>query len=582
MGKLRGLFGSMFVKLFLALALASLLVFSGLLYSALSSSREALTRQKSDDMTMFMERTGQYLDLYLQNIRNILISLSERLDQELLDRPQELQQKLRDQIDRNNGQISTLYVQRSVDEVIVSSNQVAYEMVGHPGLPSMLRIADETPGLVKWSEPYYSPMLTGPTIAFVLTLKNGMGTVLAEMNTYQLTRRLFELLQNSEQGFALFTGQGHIVSYDAFSKIVPFKPASLPPEMDARFVSELIGLPKGISTVEGAAGKLMAVKSKPNELDWYLVTMTDERDFRAATRDLFIRFVSIGSLWFSLLILFALAISRHFTKPINRLALQMDRIRGERFAAPYRQIQRSDEIGRLSNSFYTMLGRIQELLAAVRENEERKKAMELELLLHQIRPHFLYNTLACIGSLAKQHRVREVEDTIRALIGLLSYSIGRSEFVKLEEELQALREYMQIQNVRYGDAFRFAEDIDPALLQIPVQKLIVQPLVENAIFHGLAERGTGTVLVRAYVEEGKLLLTVRDDGTGMTEAQIAAAIASSPPERVEHQGMPGRFNGIGLSNVQERIRLHYGEAYGLRIRSQPEEWTEVTIVIPLP
>jgi two-component system sensor histidine kinase YesM len=264
----------------------------------------------------------------------------------------------------------------------------------------------------------------------------------------------------------------------------------------------------------------------------------------------------------------------------------MDRIRGERFAAPYLQVERSDEIGQLSHSFYTMLGRIQELLATVRENEERKKEMELTLLLHQIRPHFLYNTLACIGSLAKQHRVQEVEETIRSLIGLLSYSIGRSDLVTLEAELRALREYMQIQNVKYANAFQFNEQIDPALMRIPLQKLILQPLVENAIFHGLAEKGTGSVLVRVHVEEGRLLLTVRDDGNGMTQEQIAAGItrpsSSSSEVPLGLAGAGGRFNGIGLSNVQERIRLHYGPDYGLEIRSEPGAWTEVTIVLPLP
>jgi len=585
MAKLRGLFSTMFVKLFLMLALASLLAFSGLLYSALSSSREALTKQKSEDMTMFIERTGQYLDLYLQNIRNILISLSDRIDDNLLDHPAELEQVMQEYIKRNSGIASYMFVQRR-DGTIVSSDQLVYGVVGHPELPRIFRMAEERPGTIRWSELYYSPMLTDRTIAFALNLKDGAGTALLEINTAQLTRKLHELLHSSGQGFALFTGQGGIVSYDPYSSIVPYKPATLPPEMDERFAGTLRGLSRGISRIEGAAGPLMVVKSERNELGWYFVTMTDERDFREATNKLLIRFLGIGALWFSLLIALTLFISRHFTTPVNRLALQMDRIRGERFVDPYRQIERRDEIGRLSRSFYTMLGRIQELLATVRETEERKKATEMELLLHQIRPHFLYNTLSCIGSLAKQHRVHEVEETIRSLIGLLTYSIGRNDFVTLEEEMQALREYIQIQNVRYGDAFHYADEIDPSVAHLPVLKLILQPLVENSIFHGLAARGEGSVLVRAQVEDAKLVLTVWDDGEGMSMQQIEAALAApvlAPNgDNPRRNGKSGRFNGIGLSNVKERIHLHYGPAYGLHIRSELGRWTEVTVVLPLP
>lgn len=578
MGKPGWLLGSMFVKLFLALALVSMLVFSGLLYSALSSSREALIKQKSEDMTVFIERTGQYLELYLANIRNILLNVSGRVDEKLLADPAALRKMLNEQIEINSAIVSHMFIMNG-DGEILSNDQLFYDIVGHPELPRLFRIAYENPGLVNWSEPYYSPLMTERTIAFALALKDGEGIVLAEINTSQLTARLNELLYGTGQGFTLFTGKGNIVSYDPNSKIVPYKPATLPAEMDDEFVRELTGLPNGISRIEGAAGPLMAVKSERYQLGWYLVTLTDERVFRSGVRDLYARFTGIGVLWFSLLIVFTIAISRYFTRPVYRLALQMDRIRGERFTAPVLQVKRTDEIGRLSRSFHMMLGRIQELLQTVKENEERKKEIELKLLLSQIRPHFLYNTLACIGSLAKQHRAAEVEETIRSLIQLLSYSLGKSEMVTLEEELQSLRSYVQIQKVRYGDAFHFCEEIDPSVLQMFVPKLIFQPLVENSIFHGLAAKGEGIVTIRARAEEGKLLLSVRDDGEGMTEAQIREAL-SDAEERVPKKSVSG-FS-IGLRNVQDRIRLNYGPAYGLQIVSEPGEWTDVTIALPLP
>ncbi|MBP1989145.1 cache domain-containing sensor histidine kinase [Paenibacillus eucommiae] len=579
----RKVFNSMFVRLFLTLALASLLVFSGLLYSALSSSREALSKQKSADMTIFIERTGQYLELYLQNIRNILINASADIDDTLLKDPKKLENMLRGNIEQNSSIISHMFVLRE-DGSVVSSNQLIYDVVGHPELPKIARIAHENRGLVNWSEPYYTPLQVGQTIAFALALKGGDGILLVEINTNQLTKRLNEMLYSSGQGFTLFTNQGHIVSYNPYSSIVPYKHATLPPEMEDSFTNALTQLPNGVSRIEGADGPLMAVKSKRYELGWYLVTLTDERKFNEAGQSLVVRFLTIGALWFSLLIVLTLGISRYFTIPINRLALQMDRVRGERLAVPPRQIERKDEIGRLSLSFYTMMGRIQELLQTVKENEERKKEIELLLLINQIRPHFLYNTLACIGSLAKQHRVQEVEETIRSLIQLLSYSIGKTDNATLEEEFLALRSYVQIQKIRYGEAFNYVEELGAEFAQITVPKLILQPLLENSIFHGLAVKGEGTVWIRARAEEGKLLLTVRDDGQGMTDTQIKQTLmALAPSEQTDLSNLPaGVRQGIGLSNVQERIRIHYGQEYGLEIRSEPGLWTEVVISLPLP
>jgi len=577
-------FSSMYVRLFLTLALASLLVFSGLLYSALSSSRAALIKQKSADMTLFLERTGQYLDLYLQNIRNILIHAAADMDQNLLSDPAKLQSALQGYIAPNSTIISHMFVLKQ-DGTVISSNQLAYDIVGHAELPKIARIAYQNPGLVNWSEPYYTPLQVGQTIAFALALKGGSGILLAEINTAQLTKRLNELLYKSGQGFALFTGNGNTISYNPYSTIVPYKPATLPPEMEDRFTEELTRLPKGVSRIQGASGPLMAVKSKRYELSWYLVTLTDERKFNEAGHSLYIRFLTIGGLWFSLLIVLTLVISRHFTTPINRLALQMNRVRGERVAVQPRQIERGDEIGRLTQSFYTMMGRIQELLQTVKENEERKKEIELQLLVNQIRPHFLYNTLACIGSLAKQHRVLEVEDTIRSLIELLTYSIGKSDHASLEEELHSLRAYVQIQKVRYGELFHYVEEVDPGLGGIPVPKLILQPLVENSIFHGIAAKGAGTVRIRAIAEDGQLKLTVRDDGQGMTRSQIEETLGSLTAEAAksgEQNQVAGTPHGIGLSNVQERIRIYYGLPYGLHIRSEPGRWTEVTISLPLP
>jgi two-component system sensor histidine kinase YesM len=580
-------FVSMFLKLFLVLTSFSLLMFTGLLYSGLTDSREALILQKSEDMTLLNERTEQYLDLYLQNIRNIMLNVSGRLDREILTSTNKLSKMLRDIAELNTSIVSNLFILR-LDGTVVSSNQLLYNIISHPELSRSFRIANENPGVVNWSQPYYSPLLVDQTISFALTLKDeagfSAGVVLAEINTPQLIRQFSQLLKDSGQSFVLFTEQGQVLLHDRESSILPYKHGTIPHEIDTQFAEGLFALHNGVSRIEGSHGYLIAVKSSRNQLGWYLVSLTDERTFEKHARLLYNRFIGIGILYFLLLLVLAFVISRHFTTPIKRLALQMDRIRGERLATPLSKVERNDEIGWLSISFYTMIERIQELLNMVREIEGRKKTMELKMLLSQIRPHFLYNTLACIASLAKQHRVNEVEETIRSLILMLTYSIDKKqEFVMLKEEIETLEAYMQIQRVRYGDHYKLEIDIPPAYMAAMLPKLILQPLVENAIFHGLAVKGEGTIRVGVVERDGHLLISVFDDGVGMNEQQIDEVlhrkIAEQDIDHLRIHNVRG-LNSIGLSNVLERIRLNFGEQYGLSIDSEPGEFCIVTVELP--
>ncbi|WP_135555839.1 cache domain-containing sensor histidine kinase [Paenibacillus cymbidii] len=578
-------FSSMFAKLFLTIAVVSLLVFTGMMYKSLSSSREALYNQKVADMTLFTERTGQYLDLYLQNIRNILLNVASGIDLDEQD-DRKIEAVLRRYAAQNSEIVSNLFVYDRRDRLI-SSNQVLYEVIGHPELMNIFRIAYDNPDLINSSEPYYSPLLVDNTVAFAISLRDASGQItgiaLLEINTLKLTNQLGSQLYAAGQTFALFTGKGHIVSYDRNSSLVPGKALTFPSEMTDEFAADLLGLSNGIGRAEGNRGTLITVKSNRNQLGWYLVTLTDEKAFRQGIESLYAKFAQIGAIWFALLMLLALVTSRHFTIPIRRLALQMDRIRGDRMGAAVEPLARKDEIGQLSFSFSMMMDRIRELMETERQHVERKKQLEMKLLLSQIRPHFLCNTLACIGSLAKQHRIKEVEQTIRSLIILLTSSIDKKkEIVRLEDELDGLLAYMQIQQMRYGDAFRLTLDVPQRHLQCRIPKLILQPLVENGIFHGFENKEHGTIVIRTCEVGADLHLTVEDNGKGMPPERLR--LFADPAYTGELQGVErdqaSGMNGMGLGNVRERIRLIYGEAYGVDVASVPGAGTKVTIRLP--
>src|SRR5208283_4626402 len=191
-----------------------------------------------------------------------------------------------------------------------------------------------------------------------------------------------------------------------------------------------------------------------------------------------------------------------------------------------------------------------------------KRDAELRILQEQIKPHFLYNTLDTIQWMAQEHRVDDVVSMVGALTSLFRIGLNKGrEFISLSDEIEHIESYLRIQKMRYEDKFDYTIECEPALRSRRVLRLMLQPLVENAIYHGIKERrGHGSLAVEARVEAGDLYLSVKDDGVGMNEITVALLNASLD------EGKPNA-GGSGIRNVHERIRLTYGKPYGLHYKS---------------
>nr|WP_285891319.1 sensor histidine kinase [Paenibacillus pasadenensis] len=238
---------------------------------------------------------------------------------------------------------------------------------------------------------------------------------------------------------------------------------------------------------------------------------------------------------------------------------------------------RKDEFGKLALTFDEMLGQIRTLIEHVNVGERKKKEMEIQVLQSQINPHFLYNTLGSISNVVAFGRYHEVDNIIEALISILEYGITDfSDRVSLEQELRNVRDYVYIQTIRYDCQFDLMEDIDPVMRELPVLRMALQPIVENSIFHGYAGgRKSGSIRITAQRRGGKLEIAVADSGAGMSEEQASKLLEPGPAENNWD-----RRKRIGLYNIHQRIRLNYGEAYGLSIRSEPGRGTTVTLAFP--
>jgi two-component system LytT family sensor kinase len=201
----------------------------------------------------------------------------------------------------------------------------------------------------------------------------------------------------------------------------------------------------------------------------------------------------------------------------------------------------------------------------LQEQEKLLLAAKIEALASQINPHFLFNTLTSISSLIRSH-----PETARMLIGKLSGLLRRllrshDHFVTLREEMESIDEYLDIEVVRFGPSLKVEKHLSPDTLEILVPSMILQPLVENSIKHGFSRKvGGGRILIRSRLDNGLAIIEVEDDGTGMNEERLSTALGG----------------GIGLSNVNERLRVIYGEGYGLKLTSRPDRGTSARIEIP--
>jgi two-component system, sensor histidine kinase YesM len=240
-----------------------------------------------------------------------------------------------------------------------------------------------------------------------------------------------------------------------------------------------------------------------------------------------------------------------------------------------------DEITQLGLSFNIMIGKIRQLLdAKIKEQESLKKA-ELKALQAQINPHFLYNTLDTIVWMAQANKVNDVINIVQALSNFFRIALSRGQdWITIDQEIEHIRSYLTIQKLRYNDVLNYTIEVDDDILTGTILKLTLQPLVENALYHGIKnKRGGGTITVRARrAAADQVLLEILDDGVGFTPYKFGKLQAVLADESAE---IFSSDHGFGLENVHKRIQLYYGKQYGLSVQSKYQEGTRVTVTIPL-
>ncbi|WP_127588995.1 sensor histidine kinase [Paenibacillus koleovorans] len=334
-------------------------------------------------------------------------------------------------------------------------------------------------------------------------------------------------------------------------------------------------------------GREISIRQEIGRTEWTLVgivlkdnVVRDYQFFRGFT-------MIVGGIMLLLLLALAWVFHRSFAKPVTRLLREIGAVGEGDF---YKQISNRyrSEIGGIALHINRMLRKLEGLnnrhldtLQRVYQIEISRKQTELYALRSQVNPHFLFNTMQCIGGIALAREVPEIAQMTVSMSEIFKYAVRGEDEVQVQEELFIVEQYLKIIDIRFAGKFHWTFDIEPELYSKTIMKMVLQPLVENAVYHGLEKSyNEGHLRITGRVMEQSIQLEVWDNGPGMNEAtldKIQQMLAH--PVELEKESI-GRQK-IGLANIHWRIRLQYGEAYGLRVSSSAELGTVIQIKLPL-
>ena len=328
-----------------------------------------------------------------------------------------------------------------------------------------------------------------------------------------------------------------------------------------------------VLTGTGNNGKLYSI-SRSDKTGWTVVDCTNVRELLSKSRQAQSVYVLTAIVLVIISLFFSRFMARSITLPIQKLRDSMKKVQEGDFSVSDVVVDSKNEIGSLTKSFDVMTHKIQELMEQNVHEQEEKRKSELKALQSQINPHFLYNTLDSIIWMAEGKKNEEVVLMTASLARLLRQSISNEdEVVPIANEVEYARGYLTIQKMRYKDKLEFQIDVDSSILHIPLIKLVLQPIIENAIYHGLKyKESKGLLIVKGFMKDGNAVLQVIDDGVGMDEETLAHIY--------DRHKVNYHSNGVGVYNVQKRLKLYYGDDYGITYESEKGKGTTATITIP--
>lgn len=324
------------------------------------------------------------------------------------------------------------------------------------------------------------------------------------------------------------------------------------------------------SIFERDSREYMKIESRLSKYDWMIVEEIPLEIIKQPIKEITHKFLLTIILVIIITIMAMYAISLWITKPIIRIKETIEKVMEGDLKAKIK-VERDDEIGSLEESFNNMIKWLDESIEEIKEHEKEKRMAELSFLQAQINPHFLYNTLSGARFLVSMNKNKEAEEMLYRFSKVLRNILPKAnEMISIKEEVNIIKDYIELQKIRYPEGFEVNFFIDDSVLEYKVPALILQPIVENAIFYSMENiSGKGIINIKAFEDLNDVIIEILDNGNGMSRVQINNIF-----EKRE------TINRVGLINVHERIQLCFGKEYGVEILSEEGSGTVVVLKIP--
>jgi len=578
MGKIRSIRTTILLSYFL-IAMVSLAVFA---LVALRYTEKTVLENAEEYSGKLIEQVNSDIDSYMDYLHNISVLISSNSDvHDYLFQEKMSEKERKDCFNRIATQFKTIMETRGdiVNIGILSESGNYIVNSGRFKLNKNIEMKDlnwvqrayENHGITVVSSSHVQNVVSG-RYEWVITLSKALtnkrtqeteGLFFVDLN-YSSISELCDAISFGARGYIyIMDDEGNLIYHPQqqllYSGLKEEKIQEVLECQDSSFVTE--------------DGKLYSI-SRSRETGWTVVGVAYTAELLKNTGETTRIYLFSATIILVAALALAFFLSKEITKPIKKLEDSMKEVEKGNFDHVALEISGQNEIARLSSNFNIMTKEIKHLMEQNVEEQRQKRKSELRALQAQINPHFLYNTLDSIIWMAEWGKTKDVVLMTSSLAKLLRQSISnQNELVRVEEEAEYARSYLTIQKMRYKDKLEYEIAIEPEVLKEKIPKLVLQPLVENAIYHGIKyKEGKGAVQIGGFCTKDEIVLTITDDGIGMTEEQLAKIF--------EKRETDTRRNGVGVLNVHERIQLYYGKEYGLLFKSEYGKGTLVEVHIP--
>lgn len=554
----------------------SVLLLLGFFFYRHASS--SLVYAQTEYAKLMVQKSDEYLSLNLKNVQSSLISIandSRFQSQEFA----EIEGWLVNNVTSYIPNIRNIHLVGEED-ILISTSNYSWTLMENDTLMDYVRQLNH-PNEIYWFGPYYS-LASQHTLSAAMLLPaagEDKKVLLLDLDINDLFNALIpantdpsngEMLLLDMNGQTIY-GRKPFIHYDVFTRT--FIHTQIDPAIFTQgWIQTQVELQDGAN--------LFLTRSRGNMLGWQIVWIMDQTELLKPLRPIITLSWLLGLCSIFLSAIVSWFISLYIGKPIKYLAQTIRQFSKGKLNIQF-HTNRQDELGMLAMHFNAMTKRIQALITELKIKEEEKKKSDFRALHAQIKPHFLYNTLNTISIAGREGQLETMDLLISSLTSQLHYTLDSSpQPVALRDEITALEHYLDLMQHRYPGKFNCDFDLDPLTLEYTLPKFIIQPIAENAIFHGLVPRGEpGCLFIASSVEGDFWELMIEDNGIGMSAEQtrritgmLQGSAAPVESKASEH---------IGLRNVHERLTLMFGESYSLQLDSAAGQGTQIILRFPL-